>query len=88
VESIVSHEQVGKGEGDEVDQRVRIHVHSRRWRLTDPDGISVKAAIDGLVAGGILRDDSAKFVEKVSFSQELIAKDQPEETVITISREE
>ena len=54
-----------------MDQKCRIHVHSRRTRLADPDGISAKAAIDGLVEAGILESDSAKCVEEVSFSQEV-----------------
>ena len=82
VEPAPSHEQMGAPKGSQLDQRVRIHFHSKRRRLADPDGISCKAAIDGLVQGGILRDDSAKFVKEVSFSQE-IAGD--EETVIDIT---
>jgi len=51
-----------------MDQRVCIHVHSKRRRLTDPDGIYAKAVIDGLTSGGILLDDSAKFIKEVSNS--------------------
>lgn len=54
-----------------MDKKFRIHIHSKRKRLADPDGISGKAAIDGLREGGILPDDSAKFVSEVSFSQEI-----------------
>jgi hypothetical protein len=68
--------------------RCNIHVHSKRKRLADPDGISVKFVIDGLVKSNILRDDSCEFIEKISFSQEKInAKENPdagEETIITI----
>ena len=81
LEPTPSHESLAAGKGDGVHSRVRIHIHSRRRRLADPDGISAKAAIDGLTAGGILADDSAKFVEEVSFSQEV---GEDEETVITI----
>jgi|SRR5690242_15958960 len=61
--------------------RFRIHVHSRRRRLADPDGISIKAAIDGLVRGGLLDDDGPKVIEAVTFSQE---KSVIEETVIDV----
>ena len=60
----------------------RIHIHSKRKRLADADGISAKAAIDGLVQSNILADDSPLFVKEVSFSQE---KSKEEETIITIS---
>lgn len=65
------------------DQRVRITITSYRRRLADPDGISGKAAIDGCVEAGILRDDSAKWVESVSFRQIKVAADQDEKTEIT-----
>ena len=64
---------------------VSIHVHSIRKRLTDPDGISAKAAIDGLVHWGILTDDTSKEVEGVSYSQE---KGEPEQTIITLQEKE
>jgi len=63
------------------DTRVSIHVHSIRKRLCDADGISAKAAIDGLVRGGILKDDSPKYVKEVTFSQE---KGEEEKTIIEI----
>jgi len=61
---------------------VDIHIHSIRKRLADPDGISGKAAIDGIVKCGVLKDDSVKFVKEVRYSQE---KGEPEETIITIT---
>ena len=67
------------------DSPVCIHIHSIRKRLTDPDGISAKAAIDGLVHAKILTDDSAKYVKKVSYSQE---KGSQEQTIITIDSED
>ena len=62
--------------------RYDIHIHSRRKRLADSDGISAKAAIDGIVKTGILPDDSAKYVRNVSYSQE---KGDPETTTIILS---
>ena len=64
-----------------VHPRVSITVHSKRRRPVDPDGISAKAAIDGLVRGGILEDDSPTFVEAVTYSQERAAI---EETIIEV----
>jgi len=61
--------------------RVSITIHSYRKRLADPDGISAKAAIDGLVMCGILVDDSAEYVEEVRFKQ---TKSKIEKTVIVI----
>ena len=61
-----------------------IHIHSRRHRLADADGISAKACIDGLVLAGVLEDDSHKWVKWVTYSQEKISKKEDEETIITI----
>ncbi len=69
--------------GSGLDKKCRIHVCCRRKRLADPDGNSVKAAIDGLVEAGILRDDSAKWVEDISVSQEKCGAEE-EETIISI----
>lgn len=63
------------------DTRVSIHVHSIRKRLCDADGISAKAAIDGLVQAGILPDDDPKHVKEVTYSQE---KGSEEKTIIEI----
>ena len=64
------------------DSPVNLHVHSIRRKLTDADGISAKATIDGLVHSGILSDDSPKEVKKVSYSQE---KGKEDQTIITIT---
>lgn len=68
-----------------LDSRCRIRVHNRRHRLTDPSGCSDKAAVDGIVRAGVLRDDSAKYVKEITHSQEKVAKTEPEETIITIT---
>ena len=62
-----------------------IHIHSKRHRMADADGISAKACIDGLVLAGVLEDDSTKFVKWVTYSQEKISKKEDEETIITIT---
>lgn len=82
VESSVGHEQVGAGKVAPFDTPTCIHVHSVRKRLTDADGVSAKAAIDGLVHAGVLYDDDPSHVRQVTFSQE---QGEPEETIITIT---
>jgi len=69
-----------------VDQRKSLHVHSKRKRLADPDGISCKAVIDGLRKAGVFIDDSARYISEVSYSQKKVAASDDEETVITIVR--
>jgi hypothetical protein len=59
-----------------------VHFHSVRKRLADSDGISGKAALDGLVHAAILQDDSPKFVTSTTHSQE---QGTIEETIITIT---
>ena len=81
VEQAVSDAPLGKEKGARFDSPVRIHIHSIRKRTADPDGISAKAAIDGIVKGGLLEDDSAKHVEAVTYSQE---KGSEEKTLITV----
>jgi hypothetical protein len=85
VERSAGNESVGTQEGSRFHQRVRIHVHSRRKRLCDPDGVSAKSVIDGLVQGGVLQDDSTKCVSEIRFTQE---KSEEDETEITILLEE
>lgn len=60
LEPDTSHAATPKDESETPHPRYRIVVHQRRRRLCDPDGAYGKAAIDGLVAGGILPDDSAR----------------------------
>ena len=62
-----------------------LHVLSIRKRLADPDGISAKAVIDGLIKANILVDDSAKYVRSVTFSQE---KGGQEKTILTFTEVE
>ena len=55
-------------------------VHSRK-RLADPDGLSIKALLDGIVQVGILADDSTKQVEEIRHRQ---VKSSVEETEVII----
>lgn len=66
--------------------RVVIHFRSLRKKLADPDGISGKAVLDGIVKRGILPDDSWRVIASVSHSQ-VKTKDK-EITYVFIYREE
>lgn len=66
------------------DAPVSIHVHSKRHRLTDADGLCAKWVIDAIVKAGILVNDSPAYVEAVTFSQEKISVSESETTTITI----
>jgi len=78
-------ESVGKKAFKGFHTPVHIRIHSVRKRLCDADGISAKAAIDGIVKAGLLQDDSTKFVKEVRYSQEKTKG--PEYTVITLETE-
>lgn len=84
MEPAARNEPLAKKKTPRLDTRCSLHIHSRRHRLADPDGISCKAAIDGLVLAGVLPDDSAKYVKEVTQSQEKISTKEIEETLITI----
>jgi len=86
LEQAPSHAPLGQKKGARLDSPCRIHIHSRRYRLADPDGISAKAAIDGLILTGVLPDDSPKFIKEVTFSQEKIGKEKVEETIIVVEK--
>ena len=67
------------------DTQVCIIVRSYRRRLCDPDGISAKAAIDGIVKAGILTDDTPEQIKEVRFKQTKIKSPAEEKTEIIIS---
>jgi len=60
---------------------VHIHCHSVRKRLVDVDAISIKAALDGIVKAGVLKDDTAKEIKTITYSQE---QGSEEKTIITL----
>jgi len=84
LESLVGNAPLAAKEVTRFNSPVRIHFHCYRKRLCDIDGISGKAAIDGLVHAGVLVDDSPQYVKEVSYSQEKCAKGEAEKTIITI----
>jgi hypothetical protein len=85
VELPASSEPVAACKGAAFDSRVDIEIVSYRSRLADADGISAKAAIDGLVAAGILRDDSAKEISEVRYRQVKVKNEADEKTEIVIT---
>jgi hypothetical protein len=64
--------------------RYDLRIHQKRRRLTDTDGVAYKSAIDGLVKGEILRDDSASVIRAISFTQEKCPRGEEEQTVIEL----
>lgn len=62
-----------------------ITVHSIRRKSADIDGISAKAAIDGLIKAGILGDDNQEWVGSIRYTQE---KGREEKTIITLKSAE
>ena len=70
---------------EEETSRVNIHVRSYRRLNADPEGISVKAALDGIVERGILPDDSSKQVKSVTFENITGCSKDEEQTFIIIT---
>jgi Holliday junction resolvase RusA-like endonuclease len=86
VEQAACDEPIQAGRRAAFDSRVDIRIVSYRTRLADADGISAKAAIDGLVHAGVIRDDSTKEVREVSYCQIKVKNKNEEKTVIQIRR--
>ena len=82
VEQNSSNERMGKKKTKGLDTRVNIYVKSYRKAKHDPDGISAKAVIDGLVRAGILADDTSKQIKEVTFESR---KSKDERTTIEIT---
>ena len=84
MESDISNEPVGAKTTKGFNTRVNIRVISYRKYKHDPDGISVKAVLDGITRVGILADDSTKEVKEITFKSIICKKDEEEKTVIEI----
>ena len=80
-EQAICYAPLGAEEMPRFDKAVCVSFHSVRKRLADIDGISGKAALDGLVISGVLPDDSPKYVQEVRHTQE---QGKVEKTIITI----
>ena len=84
MEPIISNAPLGEKKMQRFDTPVCIVIHSYRRRLADPDGISAKAAIDGIVKARILTDDTTKQIKEVRFKQTKIKAPEEEKTEIII----
>ena len=83
LESVARHEPLAKGKNNEVHQLFSMQVHHRTNRLSDSDGRSIKAVLDGFVLAKVLPDDSPKFIPQIPKQTQELTKGQ-EETVIDI----
>ncbi len=84
LESLTSNEPLAAHEAAALFQSCRIHIHSKRHRLADLDGISHKYAIDTLTECRIIADDQPEIVKEITFSQEKVGSKEPEEVIVTI----
>lgn len=75
---------MAKSKGTALDPPVIITVTSYRHAKHDQDGVSAKAAIDGIVQAGILPDDSRDEVEEVRFRSVKVTSKTKEKTIIEI----
>lgn len=82
VERLACNESVAASQVPALNTRVDLRIVSFRVRLADPDGISAKAAIDGCVHRGLLRDDSTKFIREVRQQQIKVKNQQDEKTLL------
>lgn len=85
MERTTGNEQVSSKRPQSFNSQVDIRFDHYRIDLADPDGLSGKAAIDGIVHYGLLRDDSAKEVREVRHFQHKVKNFEEECTVITIT---
>jgi hypothetical protein len=67
----------------QLDRPCRCHIHSKRHRLADPDGVCGKYVLDAIVSAGVLPDDRSPFITEVSHSQEKVPTSEPESTIIS-----
>jgi hypothetical protein len=84
MEPATSHASLEAKKGSRFNSPVCITIISHRSRLCDADGISAKAAIDGLVHSGILADDSPEFVQEVRYQQVKCKSKEDEVTYLLI----
>jgi len=81
VESNPSDGHAPKDAPEEVHSRFSITINHRSRRLADATGRSHKAAVDGIVRGGLLPDDSPVYVKEI---KETFDQRNNEETIIEI----
>jgi hypothetical protein len=84
VERATGNEPIRAGKGAAFSSLCSITIVSYRTRLCDADGISAKAAIDGLTHCGVLQDDSPKEVSEVRYRQVKVKNVSDEKTEIIL----
>lgn len=84
MERTASDESFHAGKGAAFNAPVGIRVTHYRCRLADPDGLSIKAALDGIVHCGLLPDDSAKEITEIRHFQHKVKNAEDERTEIEI----
>jgi len=84
VERAAGNEPIRASKGAAFGSLCSITIVSYRTRLCDADGISAKAAIDGLTHCGVLQDDSPKEVSEVSYRQVKVKNVSEEKTEIIL----
>jgi hypothetical protein len=80
------HEPLAEKKAARFNTPVRIRIHSYRKKLADADGVSAKAAIDGLRYRGVLSDDTTAQICEIVFEQSHIKAGDEERTRIEIMR--
>jgi hypothetical protein len=85
VELPVSRRRSRKNAGAAPFARASIEIVSYRVRLADADGVSAKAAIDGLVMCGVLADDTTKEISEIRQRQVKVKNTDEEKTEIVIT---
>ena len=74
----------GQEETPRFNGRVDIQVVSYLHQGRDPDGDFLKYVLDALVDRGILVNDTSEEIREIRHSQEIISKNEQEQTIITI----
>ena len=87
LEQNTSHAPVAEEKAARFNSRVNITVTSYRKAKHDPDGVSVKAVLDGIVRAGILSDDSQQQIKSITFESRKTKKGEEEKTIIVIDDE-
>lgn len=87
LELFICGEQMEKRKSAEFNSRVSVEIINYRTTLADSDGVSAKAAIDGLVNCGILRGDSTKEIQEPIRSRQVKVKNASEEKTVIVVEE-
>ena len=81
LERHIGDEPLAAEKAERLDSQVRVTFYHFRKRLIDPDNLSGKAVLDGIVRAGILADDTSVEIKEITHKQ---FKAPTEETVVVI----